>query len=95
MEELLHIPDNAIVSAAAILTSFHMRGAGVWQVENVLDAADAPAYTGEFEPHTLSIEVEDRPGVLNQARPANDVQHLSGESPSLTSLVHFPSSAQR
>lgn len=52
-----------------------LRGAGVWQVENVLDAADASAHAGEFEPHTLSIEVEDRPGVLNQARPANDVNH--------------------
>lgn len=46
-----------------------MCGAGVWQVENVLDAADAPTYAGEFEPHTLSIEVEDRPGVLNQVWP--------------------------
>ena len=54
-----------------------MRGAGVWQVENVLDAADASAHAGEFEPHTLSIEVEDRPGVLNQARPANDLTGAS------------------
>ena len=37
----------------------------MWQVENLLDA---PTYAGEFEPHTLSIEVEDKPGVLNQAR---------------------------
>ena len=39
--------------------------------------ADAPTNTGEFEPHTLSIEVEDRPGVLNQVWPAKDAQRLS------------------
>ena len=37
--------------------------AGVWDVDNVLEAT---TYVGAFEPHTLSIEVEDVPGVLNQ-----------------------------
>ena len=37
----------------------------MWQVDNLLDA---PTYSGEYEPHTLSIDVEDKPGVLNQAR---------------------------
>ncbi len=39
----------------------------MWQVDNLLDA---PTYSGEYEPHTLSIDVEDKPGVLNQARVA-------------------------
>jgi hypothetical protein len=38
--------------------------AGVWEMENVLGAAKY--HRGDFEPHTLSIEVEDVPGVLNQ-----------------------------
>ncbi len=36
---------------------------GVWDVSNVLEAT---YQKGDFEPHTLSIEVEDVPGVLNQ-----------------------------
>ena len=36
---------------------------GVWEVENVLEAT---SLAGEFEPQTLSVEVEDVPGVLNQ-----------------------------
>lgn len=39
--------------------------AGVWEVENVLDAVYGES-SGEYEPHTLSIEVRDVPGVLNQ-----------------------------
>ena len=39
--------------------------AGVWEVENVLDAGyDANA--AEFRPQIVSIEVQDVPGVLNQ-----------------------------
>ena len=39
----------------------------MWEVENVLDAAyDDGGAGSEFEPHTLSIEVRDVPGVLNQ-----------------------------
>ena len=37
----------------------------MWEVENVLDAAYDDG-SSEFEPHTLSIEVRDVPGVLNQ-----------------------------
>ena len=41
--------------------------AGVWDVSNVLEAT---FQKGDFEPHTLSIEVEDVPGVLNQVSAA-------------------------
>ena len=47
--------------------------AGVWDVENVLEATFA---RGDFEPHTLSIEVEDVPGVLNQASLPYSNSHL-------------------
>ena len=40
---------------------------GVWDVSNVLEAT---YQKGDFEPHTLSIEVEDVPGVLNQVSTA-------------------------
>ena len=40
---------------------------GVWDVSNVLEAT---FQKGDFEPHTLSIEVEDVPGVLNQVSSA-------------------------
>ena len=42
--------------------------AGVWDVSNVLEAS---FQKGDFEPHTLSIEVEDVPGVLNQVSSAD------------------------
>lgn len=45
--------------------------AGVWDVDNVLEAT---FQTGEFEPHTLSIEVEDVPGVLNQVNASLESQ---------------------
>jgi hypothetical protein len=38
---------------------------GVWQVQNVLE----PIFSddlGQYEVHTLSIEVDNTPGVLNQ-----------------------------
>ena len=38
---------------------------GVWAVHNILDAVYHPENAG-FEPYTLSIDVEDVPGVLNQ-----------------------------
>lgn len=45
------------------MTQMSCAPAGVWDVSNVLDAT---FQQGAFEPHTLSIEVEDVPGVLNQ-----------------------------
>lgn len=38
--------------------------AGVWEAINVLDAAYENK--NEFQPRTLSIEVQDKPGVLNE-----------------------------
>lgn len=38
---------------------------GVWNISNILDAAYTPSGHG-FEPYTLSIDVQDVPGVLNQ-----------------------------
>ncbi len=45
----------------------HCRGidAGVWEAINVLDAAYES--NAEFQPRTLSIVVQDKPGVLNEA----------------------------
>ena len=43
-------------------------GSGVWDVHNVLDAAYTPGAAPGYEPYTLSIEVQDVPGVLNQVR---------------------------
>ena len=51
-----------------------MSAAGVWDVDNVLEATFA---RGDFEPHTLSIEVEDVPGVLNQASQRTVVFHTA------------------
>jgi acetolactate synthase I/III small subunit len=46
-------------------------GAGVWEVESVLGATyEGEGLNSEYEPHTLSIEVEDTPGVLNQVLPS-------------------------
>lgn len=38
--------------------------AGIWEAINVLDAADSN--NNEFQPRTLSIAVQDKPGVLNE-----------------------------
>ena len=38
--------------------------AGVWEAINVLDAAYSN--NSEFQPRTLSIAVQDKPGVLNE-----------------------------
>ena len=53
---------------------------GVWDVSNVLEAT---FHQGEFEPHTLSIEVEDVPGVLNQVRV---ILHLHDQAPDVLTL---------
>ena len=44
----------------------------MWDVSNVLEAT---FQKGDFEPHTLSIEVEDVPGVLNQV--SSTAPHLN------------------
>ena len=55
----------------SLLGAFQLKdgfySAGVWDVSNVLEAT---FQKGDFEPHTLSIEVEDVPGVLNQVSSA-------------------------
>jgi hypothetical protein len=38
------------------------------QVDNLLDATYGTGGDGDFEAHTLSIEVKDTPGVLNSVR---------------------------
>ncbi len=38
--------------------------AGIWEAINVLDAAYSN--NNEFQPRTLSIAVQDKPGVLNE-----------------------------
>ena len=40
--------------------------AGVWEAINVLDAAYEN--NNDFQPRTLSIVVQDKPGVLNEVR---------------------------
>jgi len=41
--------------------------AGIWEAINVLDAAYSN--NNEFQPRTLSIAVQDKPGVLNEVWP--------------------------
>jgi acetolactate synthase-1/3 small subunit len=58
----------------------HSNQSGVWEAKNVLDAADDPL--SEFEPQTISVEVQDVPGVLNEvtgvlARRGFNVQSLA------------------
>ena len=71
------------------LMSPELRGApladaGVWDVDNVLEATFA---RGDFEPHTLSIEVEDVPGVLNQASlPYSKVPCTPGSNTAIPSV---------
>lgn len=47
--------------------SLSLSQTGVWNVRNVLDAYYENEGS-EFEPYTLLLEVQDRPGVLNQVR---------------------------
>lgn len=48
---------------------------GVWEVENILEAtySKETSQSPEFEAHTLSIEVQDVPGILNQVRGLSNV----------------------
>ena len=46
--------------------------AGVWEAINVLDAAYEN--NNEFQPRTLSIAVQDKPGVLNEVHACRRAQ---------------------
>ena len=72
---LNHVPGNHYSQCGTIHACFRrllnrlslaqcVTNAGVWEAINVLDAAYSN--NSEFQPRTLSIVVQDKPGVLNE-----------------------------
>lgn len=69
--------------------------AGVWDVDNVLEATYAAEgqVPSDYKPYTLNIEVQDELGVLNQVRPEQSESGVRHERGAASHLIDFRVSA--